>query len=141
MTGARTFVQQHVVRFGDCDPAGIVFYPRYFEWVNATVEAWWASIGLAWHTELAARHLVVPLSHVESRFFRPSRMGDAVSVNLRVESFKRSSVRLEVTVLGPDGDVRVVCRQRNVCTSDDDYQPLPWPGDMATIIQSWIGSQ
>ena len=28
------------VRFGDVDPAGIVFYPRYFEMLNAAVEDW-----------------------------------------------------------------------------------------------------
>ncbi|MBY0236971.1 MAG: acyl-CoA thioesterase, partial [Burkholderiaceae bacterium] len=34
------FERRELVRFGHCDPAGIVFYPRYFEMLNALVEDW-----------------------------------------------------------------------------------------------------
>ncbi|WP_372604111.1 acyl-CoA thioesterase [Actibacterium sp.] len=33
------FVNQVQVSFGDCDPAGIVFYPNYFRWMDATFHA------------------------------------------------------------------------------------------------------
>ena len=36
------FTLTHTVRFGDCDPAAIVFYPRYYEMLNATIEEWFA---------------------------------------------------------------------------------------------------
>jgi acyl-CoA thioesterase FadM len=36
------------VRWGDADPAGIAFYPRFFEWYDIGTEALFASPGLTW---------------------------------------------------------------------------------------------
>ena len=44
------FVSQVEVRFRHCDPAGIVFYPRYFEMINDFVEEWFdKGMGLPFH--------------------------------------------------------------------------------------------
>ena len=37
---AQVYRSTVLVRFADCDPAGIVFYPRYMEMFNALVEDW-----------------------------------------------------------------------------------------------------
>ena len=41
----RHFQTQIEVRFADCDPAGIVFYPRYFEMFNGLVDVWFRRTG------------------------------------------------------------------------------------------------
>ena len=41
MTG-QVFTVERRVRFADCDAAGIVFFPRYFEMLNGVVEDWFA---------------------------------------------------------------------------------------------------
>ena len=48
------------VRFQHCDPAGIVFYPRYFEMVNAVVEDWFEEMGEPFATLRTESALVVP---------------------------------------------------------------------------------
>ncbi len=40
------FEATRVLRFGDCDPAGIAYYPRYFDLLNGVVEDWWISMGV-----------------------------------------------------------------------------------------------
>ena len=37
---AQVYRSEILVRFGDCDPAGIVYYPRYMEMFNSLVEDW-----------------------------------------------------------------------------------------------------
>ena len=50
---AAPFISQVEVRFRHCDPAGIVFYPRYFEMINDFVEEWFdKGMGLPFHLSL-----------------------------------------------------------------------------------------
>ena len=46
MTEMLTNTQQILIAWGDCDPAGIVFYPRYFAWFDAATAALFAAAGL-----------------------------------------------------------------------------------------------
>ena len=71
------------VRFGHCDPATFVFYPRYFEMINSFVEDWFedgleASFpGLLYH-----KGLLAPTVHFTIDFPRPSRFGDRLTFKL-----------------------------------------------------------
>lgn len=62
------------VRWSEADPAGIVFYPRFFEWFDLATEALFESVGLPW-PELFPKHRIVGVPIVESgaRFAAPVR--------------------------------------------------------------------
>ena len=32
----------HTVRFGECDPAGVVYFPVFFDWFHQAMESWFA---------------------------------------------------------------------------------------------------
>ena len=134
----REFLAERSVRFGDCDPAGIVFYPRYFEMLNSVIEDWWQHIGLPWTTTMLERRLATPVSHVDTHFLRPSTMGETLSFRLSVEVVKRSSFTLDMRGLGPGSEQRLRVRQRMVCVSLDTKQPLPWPEDIRSAIAAWV---
>lgn len=135
---ARVFSRPRRVHFGDCDPAAIVFYPRYFEMLNALVEDWWRDMGLPW-TELAGqRGLATPVSHLETHFLRPSAMGDALMLSLRVEAVGRSSLRLDLRVDGAGGDARLHARQRMVCVTQGGREPRAWPEDVRAMLRQWL---
>ena len=64
---AAPFVSQVEVRFRHCDPAGIVFYPRYFEMINDFVEEWFdKGMGLPFHAPVSYTHLDVYKRQVSS---------------------------------------------------------------------------
>ena len=68
------FHWQNPVRFRDCDPAGIVFYPRYFAMMNDLVETFFdEAIGWSFAEMHAHGGYGVPLGQVETRFTAPSR--------------------------------------------------------------------
>jgi 4-hydroxybenzoyl-CoA thioesterase len=142
MTAApiKEFSAERVVRFGDCDPAGIVFYPRYFEMVTAVVEDWWANLGLPWTEMIEGRRIGTPVSHVDTIFLRPSRMGDRLEFRLSVESLGRSSVRFRHRVLGPAGEERIKIRQRMVCVSLETNHPIAWPTELRSLLTTWARS-
>jgi 4-hydroxybenzoyl-CoA thioesterase len=132
---ATPFVAQRRVRFGDCDPAGIVYYPRYFDMLNGVIEDWWSHIGLSWSAVLPARGIVTPVSHLTTQFLRPSSHGEMLNIALSMESLGRSSVRLALSVCGSDRqDERLLARARMVCVSALGRLPQAWPADIRATL-------
>jgi 4-hydroxybenzoyl-CoA thioesterase len=129
------YLAQRKVRFGDCDPAGIVYFPRYFEMLNGVIEDWWQDIGLSWATVLPQRDIVTPVSHLEAQFLRPSRHGDHLDIVLTIEALTRSSIRLALRASGADpSDERLRARARMVCVSTISRSPQAWPQDIRDTL-------
>lgn len=93
MVSYATTVQAH---WSDVDPAGIAFYPRFFEWYDRGSEALFASVGLAW-PELFPKYAIVGVPIVESgsRFCSPVRYGDVLTVHSTIAWVKNKTFRVE----------------------------------------------
>jgi 4-hydroxybenzoyl-CoA thioesterase len=91
-------VNTRVVRieWGDCDPAGIVYYPRYFAMFDACTSALIErALGMTKHDYLRAYDFAGhPLVNARSRFIIPTRFGDDVSIETTVTALRRSSFDL-----------------------------------------------
>lgn len=85
------------VLFKHCDPAGIVFYPRYFEMINDCVEAFFTQIGLPFEELLKTAG--VPTAQISTTFQNPSRHGDALVIRLAVVRIGRSSLDLSFNAM------------------------------------------
>lgn len=132
------FVVRCVVRFSDCDPAGIVFFPNYYLMLNGVVEDWWAHMGHPWTTTIVQRRLGAPTAQLDASFLAPSKFGDAIDFHLKVESLGNTSLMLVHRVIGSDGRERVRFRQRMVCTSLDTHRPVSWPDDMRRSLEKFM---
>jgi 4-hydroxybenzoyl-CoA thioesterase len=84
------------VRWGDVDAAGIVFYPRFYEWYDLACEALFAAQGLPW-PETFPRYEIVGVPIVESgaRFTSPVRYGDTMAIRATVAWVKDRTFRME----------------------------------------------
>jgi acyl-CoA thioesterase FadM len=60
------------VYWGDCDPAGIIFYPTYFRWMDAATWAFMASVGYS-PKRMREEHLSMPLIGAECKFVAPAQ--------------------------------------------------------------------
>jgi 4-hydroxybenzoyl-CoA thioesterase len=88
LTNTRTIL----IEWGDCDPAGIVFYPRYFAWFDAATAALFAAAGLPIHKLFPDYGLAgMPMVDTRARFFEPARFGDEVRIESAIAEFRRSS--------------------------------------------------
>jgi 4-hydroxybenzoyl-CoA thioesterase len=88
LTNTRTIL----VEWGDCDPAGIVFYPRYFAWFDAATAALFAAVGLPIHRLFREYGIAgMPMVDTRARFLEPSRFGDEVRIESTITEFRRSS--------------------------------------------------
>jgi len=69
------------IRWSDADPAGIVFYPRFFEWYDLGCESLFASLGLPWPEAFPKYDIVgVPIVESGSKFLSPARYGDVLTI-------------------------------------------------------------
>jgi 4-hydroxybenzoyl-CoA thioesterase len=127
------------VEFNHCDPAGIVFYPRYFEMVNSVVENFFADVVgrsfASMHNDAANG---VPTVAIETSFLRPSRLGDKVLFSLKIEKIGGSSLRVLVEGRGPDG-LRLTVRMTVAWI--DRMKAAPWPDDMRAALERYRESQ
>src|ERR1700759_5372687 len=84
------------IQWGDCDPANIVYYPRYFEMFDDSTSILFEAAGFS-KQDIRNEYGLVIIHIVDTRakFYIPSTHGDWISIESRVESFKRSS--FEVT--------------------------------------------
>jgi 4-hydroxybenzoyl-CoA thioesterase len=92
-----TNIRQTRIEWGDCDPAGIIFYARYFEIFDvSTTMLLERVLGMSKFEYLKAYDLVGhPLVETRARFRLPTRFGDEVSIATSVVSCGRSSFRIE----------------------------------------------
>ena len=93
---AGAFTVQLPIRFSQCDAAGIVYFPNYFDLVHACLEDWYASVLGFGFKELVGSGHGAPIVHAECDFTAPSRMGDRVQLTLLVERLGRASVTYRV---------------------------------------------
>ena len=89
------------IEWGDCDPAGIVFYPRYFAWFDACTAGHFAHAGLPPKFEMLKIYDIVgfPMVDTRAKFILPSKFGDVVTVETRITEFRRSSFDVEHRLL------------------------------------------
>ena len=129
------FQREQPVRFGHCDPAGIVFYPRYFEMLNELIEDWFAqALGLPFDVLIGRRGIGMPTAQLDTRFLRVSRHGDRLRQCIHVERLGGSSLKLRITFDGDDG-LRVEFRQVLVCTSLATHKPQAFPDDLRAALE------
>jgi 4-hydroxybenzoyl-CoA thioesterase len=123
------FHTQRKVRFADCDPARIAFYPRYFEMLNGIVEDWFESMGWGFGMMHLERDIGIPTRRLEADFLRPSRLGDLLDLNLSVLKVGRTSVDLRTRFTCAE-ELRWTVNQTLVLVDMKAERPVPWPEDL-----------
>lgn len=117
------------IEFGHCDPAGIVFYPRYFEMANSVVENFFADVlGYPFRRIHMIERSSVPTVRIEAEFRAPSRLGDVLEFTVEIVRVGHSSVQLVLSG-GADGAARLQMRIVLVWVSPDG-KAAAWPAEI-----------
>ncbi len=127
--------------WGDCDPAGIVFYPRYFEMFDAsTTKLFERALGMTKYQFIKHFDAVgYPMVDTRARFIIPNRFGDDVVIETTIAKFGRSSFDVHHRIL-KDGELSVEGFETRVWTVRDPADPSriksqPIPPDIIARIE------
>jgi 4-hydroxybenzoyl-CoA thioesterase len=87
---SKTTVYEVKVQFGDCDPAGIVFFPNFSKWMDASSLHFFMECGVPPWRELIKTTGIVgtPLLEIHTKFMRPATYGETLQVYTSVEEWR-----------------------------------------------------
>ena len=89
------FQTTRMVEWGDCDPAGIIYYPRYYHFMDGAFQDFAASRGFSQRSLREDHGLIgTPLVDTGCRFLSPLTHGDEATIDIALEHVGRSSIRL-----------------------------------------------
>ncbi len=126
------------IQFGDCDPAGIVYYPNYFRFFdNATAALVSTALGMNKRAWLEAYGIAgIPMVDTGANFVRPARFGDVVEIRSEITELGRSSFSVR-HVLSNGGEVAVEASEKRVWVVKDaagNIKSAPLPDDVRHVL-------
>lgn len=133
-------VRERAIEWGDCDPARIVYNPRYFDWFDNCTGGLVAAAGFhkSWllaHTDFTG----FPIVESRARFLRPCKFGDKIRIETQATDIRRSSFDIRHQLFNGD-DLAVEAFETRVWTGrhPDDPTKLkstPIPDEIVAILK------
>lgn len=130
------------VHFADCDPAGIVFYPRYFEMINGVVEEWFAD-ALDW----SFTHMVMerkeglPTVNINCQFLSPSQMGDILDFELSLTALGKSSCTVVIEAFNQGAPVLKATHVLVYISQENEGKGLAIPASLRQRMTPYLAQE
>ena len=127
------------VQFGDCDPAGIVFFPNFSRWMDEASLAFFMACGIPpWRELVKTRGIIgTPLLEIHTRFLRPATYGETIEVHTTVEDWAAKTFRHRHVVKRGDTVLCEGTEVRAFCIRDPDnperLKAIPVPEDILQL--------
>ena len=132
---SRVFRHRIRVRYGECDPQGVVFNANYYAYFDLLMtELWREAIGP--YDEMVKAGADMSVVESRARFVTPARFDDELELAMTVAQLGRTSITSELEERR-DGDVLVRGRLVHVCVDPATHAKQPIPDDMRTRLAPW----
>jgi len=128
------------VEFGDCDPAGIVWFPNFFRWLDAASRHFFMTCGVPrWETLRDSTGIIgTPLVNTQTRFVKSATYGDVLAIHVGVREWRNKSfvqtyeVRRGEDLILASEEVRIFAAQRE---DGAGIQAMPIPPDIRALCE------
>ncbi|GAB1364141.1 acyl-CoA thioesterase [Rhodobacter sp.] len=124
------------VEFNHCDPAGIMFYPRFFEMTNSVAENFFREVAQHPYEAMMAQGQGVPTAAMQVSFHAPTRLGEELEWRMGITRLGRSSIGLHLEA-HCGGTHRVTADLTLVFVSSSG-RPEPWPEKVRDHITKFM---
>jgi 4-hydroxybenzoyl-CoA thioesterase len=136
---SKTHIHPVTIRFGDCDPAGIVFFPNFLKWMDEASLAWFMAWGVPpWRVLEKQRGIVgTPLLEIQTRFVKSATYGETIEVHTTVEAWNAKTFRHRHVIKRGDDlicegtELRVFVERDK--TDPDRLRSIPVPEDIKAL--------
>lgn len=124
------------INFFDCDPAGIIFYSRLFDFCHSAYEQLIESFSISedyWNNS----HYVVPIIHTECDYYSPIKYGDEIEIILSVSELRNSSFELTYNIIKKDEKCASV-KTIHVFVDKEDWKKTNIPDEILIGLQKHL---
>jgi 4-hydroxybenzoyl-CoA thioesterase len=130
----RTIIDRVRVDFGDCDPAGIVFFPNFARWMDAASLHFFMACGLPpWREFVKTTGIIgTPLLEINTKFVKPATYGEWLDIHTSIHEWRdkvfiqKHVVKREDTLICEGLETRAFC----VRDADGRMRAIPVPPDI-----------
>jgi len=140
----RTTTYSVNVTFGDCDQAGIVFFPNFSRWMDSASLAFFMQCGVPpWRELVKTRGIVgTPLLEINTKFTKAATYGETLLITTHVQEWRAKVIvqNHRITRARPDGLDDLICEGREVraFVKRDEHDPdrlraIPVPEDIRLL--------
>ena len=136
---AKLHIHRVEVCFGDCDPAGIVFFPNFSKWMDTASLAFFMACGVPpWRELVKTRGIIgTPLLEIHTKFLKPATYGETIEVHTSVEAWSAKTFRHRHQVRRGDDLLCDGTEVRAFCVRDpanpDRIKAIPIPEDIKAL--------
>jgi 4-hydroxybenzoyl-CoA thioesterase len=135
----KTVIFEVQVMFGDCDPAGIVFFPNFSKWMDASSLNFFVQCGVPTWRELVKTTGIIgtPLLEIHTKFFSPATYGETLQIYTSVEEWRgkvfmhKHTVKRGDVLLCEGTETRAFCRRHP--DNSDRIQSIAVPEDIKAL--------
>jgi YbgC/YbaW family acyl-CoA thioester hydrolase len=128
------------IMWGDLDALGIVFYPRYYEWIDGCSHLFFESINLNLNSLSENRHMNFGLIETGCRYFKPGRYHQTIQIITQLNELDQKTILLKHHILfTDDGSLMVEAHERRICMDISDpgkITALNIPKDIYDILKN-----
>ena len=133
---SKTVIFEVNVMFGDCDPAGIVFFPNYSKWMDAASLNFFIQCGVPpWRELLKSSGIIgTPLLEIHTKFLRPATYGETLRIHTSVSEWRdKVFIQKHVVMRGEEllcegSETRAFCVR--LPEQPDRIKAIPVPPDI-----------
>ena len=135
----KTVVYEGEVMFGHCDPAGIVFFPNFSKWMDASSLNFFVQCGVPPWRELVKTTGIIgtPLLEIHTKFLRPATYGERLHIHTSIAEWRDKVVIQKHVVMRGDTVLCEGLETRAFCTKHPDdpdrIKAIPVPGDIKAL--------
>ncbi len=111
----QTFSKPIIIKFSDCDPAGIMFYGRIFYILHEVYESFLLE-NKSWDIVFENKELAYPLRFAEADYRKPMKHGETFTVTISIGSIANSSFTIDYDVTNIEGtQVHIKAKTVHTC--------------------------
>lgn len=136
---SKTHIHRVNVRFGDCDPAGIVYFPNFMKWMDESSLAFFMACGVPPWRELNRISGIVgtPLLEIHTRFVNSATYGQAIEVHTTIEQWNPKTFKHRHVIRRGDTLICEATEVRAFVQRDKDdperLRAIPIPEDIKAL--------
>ncbi|HEX4985101.1 MAG TPA: thioesterase family protein [Burkholderiales bacterium] len=134
----KVFRVEYPIRFSHCDPAGQVYFPRFFDLLHDAMEDWFThGLGERFADFLMEKKLGTPTVGTQCDFLSPARFGDTLAIELSIARLGNSSVELLFNA-SVGGRACLRCRHTICIFSKETVKAVPIPEDLRARMLQYV---
>lgn len=132
-------IVERKVMWGDLDSLGIVFYPRYYEWIDACGHLFFEAINLNIGDLWRERRILFGLVETSCRYLKPARYHQEIRIVTNINALDNKTIVLKHSMRALENDeLMVEGFEKRICldvSDPEDFRAIDFPDDIYTVLK------